>query len=269
MSGSGPGGLARGVGNQATATAQRHEGTVKRVGRIGVAAEGVVYLLVAWLALQIALGSGGGSADSSGALGTVARSPLGPFLLVVLGAGFVALAAWQALEAALRSETGHRIKSAAKCVLALLLAISCFRLLTGGGASTGQQQQTLTQRVLDAPGGAVLVVLVGLAIIAIGLRTIQKGVKREFEDKVEGSLSPTLRKLGTAGYVARGVAFAVLGILVAYAATGDTAKSRGLDAAFREIAEKPFGTVLLVLVALGIAAYGAFQIATAPRRRKA
>ncbi|GAB7191378.1 DUF1206 domain-containing protein [Kineococcus sp. NUM-3379] len=268
-SGSDPRNLARSAGNQATATARRHEGTIRKVGRFGVAAEGVVYLLVAWLALQIALGSGGASADSSGALGTVARSPFGPFLLVVLAVGFIALFAWQALEAAFGSDTKHRVKAAAKGLLALLLAISCIRLLTGAGASTGQQQQTLTQRILDAPGGAVLVVLIGVAIVAIGVRTVQRGLQHRFEEKISGSLSPGLRKLGTAGWVARGVAFAVIGVLVAYAATGDTAKSRGLDAAFREIAAQPFGQILLVLVALGIAAYGAFQILTSQRRTKA
>ena len=269
MSGSDPGGEVRRAGRQATATAQRHEGTARRLGRAGVAADGVVHLLVAWLALQVALGSGGGSADSSGALGAVARSPLGPVLLVLLALGFAALLAWQVLEAVTAPDAGHRVKAVARAVVALLLGISCVRLLAGAGASAAQQQQTLTQRVLEAPGGAVLVVLAGAVVLGVGVASVVRGAKRSFEEKVEGSLSPALRTLGTVGYVARGVAFGVLGVLVAWAATGDTAKSRGLDAAFREIAERPFGAVLLVLVALGVAAYGAFQVLTAPRRRKA
>ena len=249
--------------------AERHESTVKRAGRAGVAAEGVVYLLVAWLALQVALGGSGGSADSSGALGRVAAQPFGKVLLAVLALGFLAMVAWQVLAAVAAERTSQRVKAVAKAVVAAALALSSARFLLGGGSSAGQQQQTLTQRVLEAPGGPVLVVVAGLAVAAVGVALVVRGVQRKFEDKVEGSLSPALTGLGVAGWVARGVAFAVLGGLVVASAGGDTAKSRGLDAAFREIAQQPYGKVLLVLVALGLAAYAVFQLATARRRRRA
>ncbi|PPK94146.1 uncharacterized protein DUF1206 [Kineococcus xinjiangensis] len=269
MPGSDPRNMARNAGGQATATAQRHQGTIKKVGRVGVAAEGVVYLLIGWLALQIALGTAGTSADSTGALRQVAQSSIGPVLLVLLAVGFAALALWQVLEVAFGHDTKQRVKAAFKGIVAVTLGISCVQLLTGSGGSAGQQQQTWTQRLLEAPGGQILVVLVGLAVAAVGIATAVRGLKHKFEEKVEGSLSPGVRALGVAGYVARGVAFTVLGGLVVLAATGDVAKSRGLDAAFHEIASQPFGKIMLIVVALGIAAFGAFQIVTAPRRRKA
>lgn len=251
------------------AFAQQHEQGLKTLGRAGVAAEGLVYLLIAWLAAQVALGGSSGSADSSGALGQIASQPFGKVLLVVLAVGFVLLLLWQAVVVVTGEKTSHRVSAAVKAVAAAALAVSCLRFATGGGSSSGNQQQTLTQRVLEAPGGPVLLVVVGLAIVAVGVVTAVKGVKHDFEDKVEGSLSPGLRRLGVAGAVARGVAFAVIGVLVAVSSTGDTGKSRGLDAAFHEIAARPFGTVLLLLVALGVAAYGLFQLLTAPRRRRA
>ena len=269
MSSDGVRSQARSQARRGEAFASRHERGVKRVGRAGVAAEGVVYLLVAWLAAQVALGSGGGSADSSGALAQVADSPFGPVLLGLLALGFVAMVAWQVLAAITAEKTSRRISAVAKAVVALVLAVSCLRFLLGGGSSSGQQQQTLTQRVLEAPGGAVLVVLVGLVVLGVGVATVVRGFKRSFEDKVEGSLSPALTALGVAGWVARGIAFGVIGVLVIASSRGDTAKSRGLDAAFREIASQPYGTVLLLLVALGLAAYGVFQLLTARRRRRA
>jgi hypothetical protein len=57
--------------------AQQHEQGLKTLGRAGVAAEGLVYLLIAWLAAQVALGGSSGSADSSGALGQIASKPFG------------------------------------------------------------------------------------------------------------------------------------------------------------------------------------------------
>jgi hypothetical protein len=251
------------------AFAHAHEAGVKRIGRAGVAAEGVVYLLIAWLAAQVALGSGNGSADSSGALAQVAAKPYGVVLLLVLALGFLAMLVWQVVAVITADKTSHRVSAVAKAVAAGALAASSLRFATGGGSSSGQQQQTLTQRVLEAPGGPVLVVVVGLAIVGIGLATIVRGVQKKFEDKVEGSLSPSVTALGVAGWAARGVAFGVLGALVVVSATGDTGKSRGLDAAFHEIAAQPFGTVLLLLVALGLAAYAVFQLVTARRRSRA
>ncbi|WP_432548247.1 DUF1206 domain-containing protein [Kineococcus sp. SYSU DK004] len=252
--------------------AQRHRRTLKQVGRAGVAAEGVVYLLVAWLAAQVALGgsgSGGESADSTGALQRIAEQPFGTVLLALLALGFLAMVAWQVVEAITGEETSRRLSAAAKAVVALALGVSTVRVLTGGGSSAGEQQQSLTQRVLEAPGGAAVLVVAGLVVVAVGVAFVVRGVQKKFEEKVEGVLSPALRALGVAGWVARGVAFGVVGVLVVISSTGDTARSRGLDAAFHEIASQPYGTVLLLLVALGLAAYGVFQILTARRRRRA
>ncbi|GAA0304097.1 DUF1206 domain-containing protein [Kineococcus aurantiacus] len=249
--------------------AQAHEDGVRRAGRAGVAADGVVHLVVAWLAAQVALGGGGGSADSSGALRQIAEKPFGVVLLVALAVGFAALTAWQVLTVLTGTKTSHRVSAAAKGVVAAVLAVSCVRFAVGAGASAGTQQQTLTQRVLEAPGGPVLVVLAGLVVAGVGVALVVRGVRKDFEDKVEGTLSRPLRALGVAGWVARGVALAVLGALVVVSATGDTAKSRGLDAAFHEIAAQPYGVVLLLLVALGFAAYAVFTLLTAHRRVRA
>jgi len=61
--------------------------------RVGLIAYGVVHLIVGWLALQIAWGtSGSNSADSSGALETLADQPFGKILLWLVAVGLVALA---------------------------------------------------------------------------------------------------------------------------------------------------------------------------------
>ncbi|WP_432482305.1 DUF1206 domain-containing protein [Kineococcus esterisolvens] len=259
----------KGTARQGERFAERHESTVKRVGRAGVVAEGVVYLLVAWLALQIAFGTAPASADTSGALSRVAAQPFGKVLLTLLTLGFAAMVAWQVLAAVAADKASRRVSAVAKALVAGVLGLSSARFVLGGGSSSGQSQQTLTQRVLEAPGGPVIVVVVGLAIVAVGIGLAVRGVVKKFEDKVEGSLSPALTALGVTGWVARGVAFGVLGVLVVLSAGGDTAKSRGLDAAFHEIAQQPYGRVLLTVVALGVAAYAVFELLTARRRRRA
>jgi len=60
----------------------------------------VVHLLIGWLAMRIAWSaSPGKSADSSGALKTLAREPFGHFLLALVAFGLLALALWQVSEA--------------------------------------------------------------------------------------------------------------------------------------------------------------------------
>jgi hypothetical protein len=74
--------------------------SLEGLARVGLVAYGVVHLLIGWLALQIAWGaSGSESADTSGALKTLADQPFGKILLWLVAVGLVALALWQASEA--------------------------------------------------------------------------------------------------------------------------------------------------------------------------
>ena len=69
---------------------------------------------------------------------------------------------------------------------------------------------------------------------------------------------------GKVGYIAKGVAIAIVGGLFCYAAvTHDAKKSGGLDQALQTVREQPFGQVLLVVIAAGIACYGLFCFARA------
>ena len=250
--------------------------TLEHLARVGLIAYGIVHLLIAWLALQIAWGGGGQSADQSGALSTLAETPLGKPLLWVLAIGLVALALWQLAEVIRHrdafSRTGDEkkeavvtiVKAVAKTIAYAALAFLTFQYATGSGSSSSGQQQQTTSGVFSLPGGRFLVGLAGLVVVGIGVYHVVKGAKQSFMKEIDvAQASPGQRRLverlGQVGYIARGIAFAVVGGLLAYAAiTFDPAKSSGLDGAMRTIAEAPFGRVLLTLVALGIAAFGAF-----------
>lgn len=246
------------------------------LARVGLLAYGVVHLLIAWLALQLAWGGGGGSADQSGALATVADSSVGKPLLWVIAVGMIALAAWQLAEIlrwrALLSGSGEArkkavtktVKSIAKAVVYVALAILAIRFATGSGGSSSQQQQQQTSGVFGWPAGRWIVGLVGLVVIGVGAYHVYKGFSRKFLKQIDlASASPGTRRLvekvGLVGFPGKGVALGVVGALFVYAAvTFDPAKASGLDGALRTILDAPFGRFLLTLVALGIAAYGVF-----------
>ncbi len=247
---------------------------LEHLARIGLIAYGVVHLLLAWLALQLAWGGGSGqSADQAGALATLAEQPLGRPLLWLLAVGLVALAAWQAAEvlrwrSRLSSSGDARkkalekvVKSVAKAVLYAVLAVLAVRTATSGGSSGGQQSAA---GVFGWPAGRWLVALVGLVVIGVGVYLVHKGVSKRFLEEVDlGSAPPQttrlVTRLGQVGFPAKGVALGVVGGLLVYAAlTFDPARATGLDGALRTILSAPFGRVLLTLVAVGIAAFGAY-----------
>lgn len=254
---------------------------LENLARVGMVAYGIVHLLVAWLALQLAWGGGGKSTDQSGAMSTLAEEPFGKPLLWVLAIGLIALAVWQAAEI-LRWRSGwsasgkqrteaikKTVKSAAKAILYAALAVLAIKFAVGSGQSSSQQQQQRTAGVFGWPGGRFLVAAVGLVLIGVGVQLVYKGVKKTFLKQIDLADAPPkatrlITRLGQAGFPAKGIASGLVGALLVYAAvTFDPKKASGLDGAMRTIAHAPFGGILLTLVALGIAAFGAFCFARA------
>jgi hypothetical protein len=253
-----------------------HSDTLENLARVGMIAFGVVHLLVAWLAVQLAWFGGGESADQSGAMGTLADSPIGKPLLWVLAAGLIALAAWQAAEV-LRWRTGWSAsgkartkalqksgKALAKAVVYGALAVLAIRFATGSGQSSSQSQQETTAGVFAWPGGQWIVGAAGLVIAGVGVWHIRKGLNKHFLKQIDTTdASPKalrlVTRLGQIGFPGKGIALIGVGALLVWAAvTYDPSKARGLDGALHAILDLPFGQILLTLVAIGIAAFGAF-----------
>jgi hypothetical protein len=250
---------------------------VENLARVGFIALGVLHVLIGWLALQLAWSGGGGeSADQSGAFSQLKELPGGQAVLWVLGLGLFALALWQAAEVfrgvqglsaggdARKKAIGRIVKSVAKIVIYILLGILALKTATGSAQSSSQQQKQTTQGIFGLPGGRLLVGLAGLIVIGVGLYHVYKGWTKKFLEGIDVSeASPSQRtaitRLGQVGYPAKGLALAILGALLVWAAvTFDPKKASGLDGALRTLLDVPFGKILLTLVALGLVAFGVF-----------
>lgn len=256
---------------------------VTAVGRVGMVSYGIVHILVGWLAAQVALGSGD-KADQKGAVETIAAQPFGQVLLALAAAGLFAFGVWQLYVAAQGyrwvGDEGKRWRkragAGARGAVAVVIAVYAVQLLVGSGASSGdssEQQQELTAKVLELPAGRVLVGIVALVLIGIGAHRVRKGVTKKFLDNLDTSkLPPEARRLttrlGQVGYPAKGVAIGIIGVLLGIAALHrNPEEAGGLDKALRTLAEQPFGTVALLLVAVGLAAYGVYCFAAARSQR--
>ena len=261
---------------QDTAREAADSDALQHLARVGLIAYGLVHLLVAWLALQLAWGGGGESADQSGAMATLAEQPFGTPLLWVTAVGLIALAVWQAAEVVrwhhgwtatgkARSTALRRSGSAlVKAVIYVVLAVLALKFATGNGESSAQSQQQTTAGVFGWPGGQWLVGAVGLILIGSGVWHVRKAVNKHFLKQIDTPGCPPsavrlVTRLGQIGFPGKGIALALVGGLLIYAAIRfDPSKAQGLDGALNTVLQLPFGQILLTLVAVGIAAFGAF-----------
>ncbi len=263
---------------------QRADGskTLDRGVRVGLVVYGVMHLLIALIAIQLVLGEAGGEkASGSGAFDQLAESGVGRAVLWVMVLGFLMLVVWQGIDAAIghQDEDGgkrvaKRVVSAGRAVLYGVLGVSAATTAISagggsGGSGGGASPDSLTARLMSAPGGQVLVVLVGLGIVAVGGVLVYRGLAEKFTKHLDAGASRGDRRgpiilLGKVGYAAKGVGLGAIGVLVVIAGVRHNAqRSGGLDQALRELLQQPFGGWLVAAVAVGLAAFGLYCFAWA------
>ena len=122
-------------------------------------------------------------------------------------------------------------------------------------------------------GGRLLIGLVGVIVIAAGLYRIVKGAKQDVNDELDLSgLSPRrltwTKRAGITGEIGRGTGIALVGFFLLRAAmTYNQNEATGLDGALRRLATQRWGLVVVLVVAIGFAAYGIFCMSTFTHRR--
>src|SRR6516162_7050722 len=265
---------------RASTTARRASNSpaARALVRAGLTARGVLYTLIGWVAILVALGQASHQADQQGALQLLAKQPYGLVSLWLMGIGFAGYALWRLSEAAFGvtgegNGAGPRLKSLVRGVVYAFFAYLTFQIIAGTAGNSAKKQQDLTAKVMHHPGGQVLVGIVGAIIVAVGVALVHEGVRRKFLKHLQISqMSPQTRRvverLGTIGTAARGGVFALAGVLVIDAAiTYKPAKAGGIDKALLTLRNQPFGEVLLILAALGLIIFGIYGLCEARWRK--
>jgi hypothetical protein len=245
--------------------------TFEYAARAGFAASGVLHLLVAFIIAQLAFTGAGGNADQSGALATLAGQTGGKVVLWIAAVGLVALGLWRIAEAVMGAKpkersgqgdnpTWKRGKSLALAVVNFAIALSAARFAMGSGQSSSQQNSGMSAQLMQSGWGKVVLIAIGIGVIAVGGYHVYKGVSQKFLDELTVSGGRWITATGVAGYTAKGLVLGGAGLLVIIATLqADPAKASGLDAAVKTLGQAPFGKFLLILAALGIAAFGAYS----------
>lgn len=256
-------------------------GFLRVLARAGFAARGVLYILIGWIALQIAFGHAGRPADSSGALQTVRSTSVGSLALWLLAIGFIGLALWRLAQAVYggpgpgERKPSARVLALAKAALYGILAFVTLRYAVGSAApkSSDRQSTDLTASLMRHPGGPAVVVIAGLILIAGGCYLIWTAWRKTFlRDLVTARMSRRQRRVATwfgeAGGIARGLVFAAAGaFLVAAGAEHSPGRAKGVDSTLRAFAHTPAGPWLLALVAVGLILFGVYSCLEARWRR--
>jgi len=251
---------------------------IERLARVGYAAKGVVYLLVGTLAAKAAFGvSGGRTTDSRGAMREFLGAPYGRTMLGVLAVGLLGYAVWRLVDA--WSDAEHpegglkripvRLGHALTGIVHGGLALTAARFALGEHDAGGRQVERLIAFGFDLPLGRWLVLAVGAGVVLYGVVQVGRALmtdvcKRLTIAHLGADACRNVSLLSRFGIAARGVVFASIGVLVVRAALRyDPNQAGGIDKGLRNL---PDGWVF-ALVALGLAAYGCYELAQAKYRR--
>ncbi|MGN6444286.1 DUF1206 domain-containing protein [Amnibacterium sp.] len=245
---------------------------LRTLARVGFVASGLIHLLLGYLAIQVAAHHSARS-DQSGALAAIGKLPGGDILLWITTVGLFALALWLVVSAVLGVGSGdvkrwlRTLVPIAKALAYFALGLTALAFAQGSSSNSASSTKHASSTVLHLPGGQLLLGLVGLIALGVGVYMVVKGARQGFKKDLampSGTAGRVVTAFGTVGYIAKGIAVGVVGILFLVAAvTVDPNRASGLDGALRALAALPFGAVLLVGVGIGLIAFGLYTFVRA------
>ncbi len=246
-------------------------GWVEKFARVGYLAKGVIYLTIAFLALNQAMGSGSDSPDAKSALTTLSESSWGWIVLSLLMVGLVCYVVWRAVSTFAPSTDGksgfseiaERAGRAASGIAYAGLAIAAGKLLMGMGTDEGGTSE-MSAMAMNQPMGEWAVIAAGLVMIGVAIRFGYMAATASYRKKFtvtdgNGDMRRGIDHVARAGIAARSVVFFLMGgFLVLAGWRSDSGQAEGMGGALRSLESQPYGAWLLGIVAVGLAAYGVY-----------
>ena len=248
--------------------------TMERLTRLGYAVKGFLYVAIGFIAIGGALGKNKTPADQLGAISTFARLPYADIILWIILVGLISYSLWGVIRAVLDPfHKGTDVKGllarAGFLVSAATYAsfvLPTYDLIRGArSASSSNSTAHMVSQLMNVPMGRWLVGAIGVAAIAAGLYQIYSAIKMNYDEvfkpyALSAEQFRIARQMGRYGTIARGIVFALVGFflaLAAYQARPGTAQ--GLNGALKYLGKQPYGLYLLLIVALGLIAFGLYS----------
>lgn len=247
--------------------------------RIGYVARGIVFLIVGGLALLAATWSGARPQGVGDALHTLFERPLGGVLLWVLAAGLACFGGWRFLQAFFDSDRHgkrlyglmRRVTFACTGLFYLALAAATVSItVEQRRLSEDQAARDWTQWLMAQPLGRAGIALIGVGFLGAAIGLVVKALRAPYRDhldprKISRAWSVPL---ATFGILTRAVVFMMIGAFLGFASYhGNSKDVVGLSGVLRILQEQSYGGWLLGTAALGLLAFGCFELIEAAARR--
>ena len=257
---------------------QGESGRLRTVGRIGIASRGVIYLLLAYLAFDIARhGSAPTQTSSTGALQELEARTGGKLLLVVLAIGLGCYAAWRLFDAVTGREWRHEARLVARCRRS-----STGSSVSGRWNSLPVIRRVAVHRAIPSPGSRRS--WAGPAGPWRSRWPARSSWERASDWRHGASSTATTRiwpwsacpvrgKRRSRFWVAleiwpEGSLIALFGVyLIEAAVTSNPAQAKSVDQTLRTLVHHPFGALAIGAIALGLLSFGIFSFFDARLRR--
>ncbi len=254
----------------------KHQATspwVQWLERFGYLVRGLIYCVIGLLALQLAIGAGGATTDTTSAIALIGHQPYGKLMLVVIAIGLAGYAFWGFVRAILDPlGRGTKTKGLADragflmsgITYAALLIPTILALLNKPSGSQGTNSG-IPATLLTQPWSKWLVIVFGLWWIGVGVGQLVSAYTAHFmRDIKTGPMSAqevkTVTWLGKIGIAARGIVFTLIGLIILQRVFTTGAKqAQGFDGALAALAHAPSGGILLGVVATGLILFGIYS----------
>lgn len=279
------------LSSQAREEVKKHAGDwVETYARIGIAAKGLVYILVGTLAAMTIFtnGNSGKNEGRQGALQLIIEQPFGKVLLGAIVLALLGYVSWRMIQTftdpdGKGNDTEGIMKRAGFFISGLVylfFAFSGIRMLfpgsAGDGGSNGEGggRQLLVSKALEQPFGQWMVAIGAAFVIGKGVFQFYKAYSGKFKKSIEANKMSekqriTFMQAGRIGYTARGIVMGIIGyFLIRAAINANPTEAQGTDAALSFLSNTSSGSgpYLMAAVALGLVCYGAFMFVKARYR---
>lgn len=240
--------------------------------KAGLFTKGLVYLLIGALAVIAAVGMGGKKTGQSGISSFLEDQPFGTALLVLVCIGLFAYSFWRFYQVAFdpradddKTRIGVRLQYAYSGIFYSALGYSFAKAIFSMQSSGGKKEKYLAQ-LLDWDYGVYVIyafaaLIAGQAIFQLYLGVTGKHMILLDEDVEEGNERKLIHKLGLLGYCARAVVFFIISYFLLRVGLDYNADAyEGTKGVFQYLESLQFGSILLFIIAGGVALYGIFNI---------
>jgi Domain of Unknown Function (DUF1206) len=261
------------VGNISAAT------PVAWMARFGYLTRGVVFLLVGGVALLVAAGAGAQPQGARGALQTLFEQPLGGLLLWSIAFGLACFAAWRFLQSLLDADRlganiwGMMRRGAYGVGGLFYLALAAAAARIGFAPRTTNEEQAArdwTHWLMIKPLGRSLIALLAAVVVGVAIGIAVNALRASYRRKLDAKRMPIAWAVavGSFGMMTRAFVFLMIGIFLGLAAYDYNSREVvGLGGVLNALQHQAYGKWVLAVAALGLLAFGCFELIEAYARR--